>query len=109
MVWCIYEATFTTSDGEPRYYVGCCVDPEKRAHALQGRCPNKQGQPRWCKDGTLDFRMKILMDDVPSKYAAVAAEALLAARRYRRCSDTRGGAWCRARLFDWLTFCVSVV
>ena len=98
MVWSVYEASFTTTAGESRYYIGCCCDPEERALSLQGVWGYRRGQPRWCKDGTEDFEMKLLMDDVPSKYAAVAAEALFAARRYRRCPLTRGGAWCRARL-----------
>jgi hypothetical protein len=91
----VYEAAFATKKGTQRWYIGCTLDPTQRELDLQKGGPK---QPAWLRAGCQNFLFRILMADAPTKYAALALEALLTARRWRGNAQTRGGPWCRPTL-----------
>ena len=94
VVYHVYEASFETDAGRLRYYIGMTSDVEQRQLDLQhgGR------QPAWLHAGCHNFHFRILLGPVATKRSALALEALLAARRWKGDSETRGGPWCRPTL-----------
>ena len=94
--YCVYKASFYTLRGSRRYYIGMTGNPEQREADLQRKGDR---QPAWLKAGCEQFRYTIIVDEIPSKAAALATEALMTAHEWRRAPDaTRGGPWVRPTL-----------
>ena len=87
----IYKASFHTKRGTRRVYVGMTGNAMQRECALQQCGPH---QPAWLRAGCLNFKYEILAENVQTKAAALATEALLAAHLWKSAPDqTRGGPW----------------
>ena len=92
----IYKASFRTKRGSQRTYVGMTGDAEQRERSLQQCGPH---QPAWLKAGCLDFEYEVVVAKVPSKAAALATEALIAAHEWTRNPlQARGGPWVKPTL-----------
>ena len=96
VVYCVYKASFTTAKGSRRVYVGMTGDAVRRERSLQqAGCY----QPAWLKAGCQRFEFEVVADNIPTKAAALATEALLAAHQWRRSRlAVRGGPWVRPSL-----------
>lgn len=94
-IYLIYAVSFVTRKGTKRTYVGYTPSLDLR------RFWHRQKPPAWMKAAgkTAVFKYEILEDGIPSKCAALAAEALWAARRIWRHPDlVRGGPWVKPTL-----------
>ena len=96
VVYCVYKASFCTRRGTRRHYVGMSGDSLNRERDLQTAGPR---QPAWLKAGHSDFSFEVVLDNIQSKAAALATEALVTAHQWRQTPlVTRGGPWVRPSL-----------
>jgi hypothetical protein len=96
VLYTVYKASFRTKRNTKRCYVGYTGDTPRREYALKKPGPY---QPVWCQAvcDSLDFEE--LAVNIPSKTAAKALEALLAAKEIARAPlSSRGGPWTWLRL-----------
>ena len=94
--YCVYKASFRTTKGSRRVYIGMTGDAARRERSLQQAGPH---QPAWLKAGCQRFEFDIVVGNIPTKAAALATEALLAAHQWRRTRlHARGGPWIKPSL-----------
>ena len=84
----VYKASFSTRCGSRRHYIGMTGNPVQRESDLQTRGTH---QPSWLKAGCNNFTYKILIENIPSKAAALAAEAFATAREWGCAQDSVRG------------------
>ena len=88
VLYCVYKATFYTHRGSRRCYIGMTGNRSQRELDLQ---TVGDRQPAWLKAGCDKFQHAILVDSIPSRAAALATEALMTAREWRKASDAVRG------------------
>ena len=104
-MWTVYHCSFVTQSGVKRHYYGMT---EKLSFVRERELSTRSGaQPVWLgEDGCFDFKFEVLRNDFQSRYAALAAEALVAARGWAKApQESRGGPWCRRKLPDCQIAC----
>ena len=93
MFYVVYCATFTTLLGTVREYIGCT-----RALDLR-RWWHERKPPAWMKPRGGELKLTVLERDLPTKEAALASEAIHAARAIsRRPHQARGGPYVKPTL-----------
>jgi hypothetical protein len=95
MAYCVYRVSFRTQRGTARTYIGYtgCADVRRAYH--------NSNPPAWlkCKQRESELKFDVLEDNIPSREAALAVEALFAARAIAAEPDTaRGGPWAKPTL-----------
>jgi predicted GIY-YIG superfamily endonuclease len=94
MVYHIYEASFETKLGSKRRYIGLTTDLASRQRTLLS-----SKRPVWMKAGCAKLKIWVLVQNIQTRGAALAVEALMTARRWKSTRfAVRGGPWVRPTL-----------